>query len=67
MPRRGAGQRRTLGMGPCLRCWTYSKAMAEHEEGRAGLAAKDMLPMVEEALAAADFMGHVTPAKLAGP
>lgn len=41
--------------------------MAEKEEGKpAGLAAADVIPYVESALEAADFMGKVTPDKLTG-
>lgn len=41
--------------------------MAENEgNSPAGLAAQDMIPLVENALAGADFMGKITPSLLVG-
>jgi hypothetical protein len=43
------------------------QVMAHEEDGQpAGLAAQDMIPAVEGALAGADFMGEITPGKLSG-
>ncbi len=42
------------------------RVMADQDEGPAALAANDMIPVLESALAAAEMMGSVTPAKLAG-
>lgn len=44
------------------------REMAKEEKGRpAGLAAQDLMPVVENTLAGANFMGPVTPDKLVGP
>lgn len=43
------------------------RMMAQEEAGQpAGLAAEDMIPAVEHALAGADFMGEVSPSALVG-
>lgn len=40
--------------------------MAVHGEGEAALAAQDMIPALESALEAANFLGEITPEKLVG-
>lgn len=42
------------------------KMMALHAEGEAALAAQDMIPALESALGAANFLGEITPEKLVG-
>ena len=42
------------------------KVMALHAEGEAALAAQDMIPALESALEAANFLGEITPEKLVG-
>jgi len=42
------------------------KVMALHAEGEAALAAQDMIPALESALEAANFLGKITPEKLVG-
>lgn len=42
------------------------KVMALHGEGEAALAAQDMIPALESALEAANFLGEITPEKLVG-
>ena len=42
------------------------KAMALHAEGEAALAAQDMIPAMESALEAANYLGEITPEKLSG-
>jgi hypothetical protein len=42
------------------------KAMALHAKGEAALAAQDMIPVLESALEAANFLGEITPEKLVG-
>lgn len=42
------------------------KVMAVHGEGEAALAAQDMIPALESALGAANFLGEITPEKLVG-
>jgi hypothetical protein len=43
------------------------RAIAEHAEEPANLAAQDMIPVLESALSAASFMGPVTDDTLNGP
>jgi hypothetical protein len=40
--------------------------MALHAEGEAALAAQDIIPALESALEAANFLGKITPEKLVG-
>lgn len=42
------------------------KVMAIHGEGKAALAAQDMIPALASALEAANFLGEITPQKLVG-
>lgn len=42
------------------------KVMAKHADGEAALAAQDMIPALESALAAANFLEEITPEKLVG-
>ena len=42
------------------------KMMALHAGGEAALAAQDMIPALESALEAANFLGEITPEKLVG-
>lgn len=42
------------------------RVMALHAEGEAALAAQDMIPVLESALEAANFLGEITPEKLVG-
>jgi hypothetical protein len=42
------------------------KVMALHAKGEAALAAQDMIPALESALEAANFLGEITPEKLVG-
>jgi len=42
------------------------KVMASNAEGEAALAAQDMIPALESALEAANFLGEITPEKLVG-
>lgn len=42
------------------------KVMALHGEGNSALAAQEMIPALESALEAANFLGEITPEKLVG-